>query len=486
LSDEPALARIDGDKKDLPLIISSRAVRSRYSPHAADLLLYPAAVGLGLLAGYSLLMDRPLVKLLLLLPAGVFALTVSPEKLFVGWLFCAPFLQGASGGGHHGHLFYKFLFLVPPVILVARMATGESRRPRLWIIDVLPGLYVAYILVRAQLLPSELSGADVSPRAIYTAIGMSVIGYYFAAFGRTSDRFPIAIVRALLWSGIVVALLALVDKAIVWNVWNTVEGGQGEPRRVTSTFSSATELGAYLGFGLVFAVAILAWKGPRSLRLPAILFIPVSLPAMFFTLTRGPVVAALAVTVVIALIANRARWPSLLLFATVAILVFAAWGQISSTSVYQQRLGVTETLRARAKIEHVSIELFREKPLFGWGYNTFNKAEQTVPSRDPRYDYLTSHNTFLTVLDELGLVGLALLLLPWATIGWRAISAAWRGQAERWIVGGCVGVAAAYAIGAFTYDARFFSLVTALPWIALGVARNRLAKREAGTESVDP
>ena len=108
-----------------------------------------------------------------------------------------------------------------------------------------------------------------------------------------------------------------------------------------------------------------------------------------------------------------------------------------------------------------------------------------MPSRDPRFDFLTSHDTFLTVLDELGVVGLALLLLPWAVIGWRAISAAWRGQAERWIVGGCVGVAAAYAIGAVTYDARFFSLVNALPWIALGLARNRLARREAGIASAE-
>jgi O-Antigen ligase len=468
------------------LIISSRAVRSRFSPYSSDLLLYPAAVGLGLLAGYSLLMDRPLLKLLVLLPALGFAVTVSSEKLFVGWLFCAPFVQGPSGGQDQGHVFFKFLFLVPPLILLARMATGERRRSRPWVIDVLPALYVAYIVVRVQLLPSELSGADASPRAIYTAVGMSIICYYFAAFARTSDRFPIAVANSLLWSGIVVAVLALVDEATAWNVWNVDEGGHGTlPRRVVSTFTSATALAAYLGFGLVFAAAILAWKGPRSLRLPAILFIPLSLPAMLFTLTRGPTVGALLVTVVIALVANRARWPSTLVFATAAILVFAAWGQISSTPVYQKRLGVTETVQTRDEIQRVSLALFREKPIFGWGYNTFDEAKLTVPGRNPQFDGLTSHNTFLTVLDELGVVGLALLLLPWAVIGWRAISAARRGQVERWIVGCCVGVTAAFAIGALTYDARFFSLVTALPWIALGIARNLLARREAGTESVE-
>jgi O-antigen ligase len=369
---------------------------------------------------------------------------------------------------------------------MARMAIGGVGHLRLRAVDALPALYLLFIVVRVRLFPSRFSGTDASLRGVYAAVGIGIIGFYFAAFAKTSDRFPMRVARSLLWSAIVVAVLALVDEATGWNVWTISEVGEGtQARRVVSTFTSPTALAAYIGASLVFAIAILAWRGPRSLRLPAILLIPLSIPAMFFTYTRGPVLGAAAVTVVIALIANRARWPSLLVFATVAIMVFAAWGHISSTAVYKERLGVTETLQTRNEIERVSLTLFREKPLFGWGYNTFDEAKLTVGSRDPRFDGLTSHNTFLTVLDELGVVGLVLLLLPWTVIGWRAVSAAWRGQAERWIVGGCVGVAAAYAIGALTYDARFFSLVAALPWVMLGVARNRLAKLEAGTESVE-
>jgi O-antigen ligase len=467
------------------LIISSRAVRSRFSPYSSDLLLYPAAVGLGLLAGYSLLMDPLLVKLLLLLPAVLFAVTVSPEKLFVGWLFCAPFVQGASGGDHPGHVFFKFLFLVPPLILLARMATDELRPFRLWAIDVLPALYLAYIVVRVQLLPSSFSGSDAVLRSVYSAVGIGIIGYYFAAFARTSDRFPLRVASSLLWGAIVVAVIALVDAATGWNLWNTQEYGEGTTtQRVVSTFTSSGAVGTYIGAGVVLAVAILAWKGPRSLRLPAILLLVVAVPALFFTYSRGPVIGAAAVAIFIALVANRARVPSLLLFATVAILVFGVWGQISSSAVYQERLGVTETVSTRDEIQRVTLKLFREKPVFGWGYNTFDKAKLTVPSRDPRFDGLSSHSTFLTVLAELGVVGLTLLLLPWIVIGYRAVSAARRGQAEGWIVGACVGVPAAVAIGALTYDIRFFGLVTALPWITLGLARKLLASPRTSFASV--
>ena len=274
---------------DPALILSSRAVRSRYSPHASDLMLYPAAAGLGLLAGYSVLMSPSLVKLLLLLPGLVFAVTVSPEKLFVGWLFCAPFVDGAASGDHSGHAFYRFLFLVPPVILLARMSTGELRRSRLWAIDLLPALYVAYIVVRVELLPSAFTGTAASPRGIYTGVGIAAISYYFAAFARTTDRFPVRVASSLLWSGIIVSVLALVDAATGWNLWNTVEAGEGTAtRRVVSTFASPGALGAYIGAGVVFSVAILAWNGPHSLRRPAILLIPLSIPALFFTLLARP------------------------------------------------------------------------------------------------------------------------------------------------------------------------------------------------------
>jgi O-antigen ligase len=467
------------------LIVSSRAVRSRYSPHASDLLLYAAAVGLGLLAGYSLLEEPRLLKLLLLLPAGVFALTVSPERLFVGWLFCAPFVQGASGGGQHGHVFYKFLFLVPPLILLTRMAMGQVRRAHFWLIDAVPALLLLYVAARVELFPSQFGGSEASLRGVYTGIGIGVIGYYIAAFAKTSDRFPVSIAKSLLWSGIIVAVLALVDAATGWNPWNTREAGQGTQfRRAVSTFTSSGALGAYLGTGLVIAVAILAWKGPRPLRLPAVLLIVVSVPAMFVTLSRGPVLGAAAVVVSMALVANRARWPSLLIFAAVALLVFAAWGKISSTTLYEQRFGVTETFRTRAEVQRESLALFREKVVFGWGYNTYDEAKLTLPNRDPRLDNITSHNTFLTVLVELGVVGLVLIFVPWIVIGWRAISMAVRGGAERWVVAGCVGVPAAYVIGALTYDARFFSLVTALPWITLGLARNLLASQRTSIESV--
>jgi O-antigen ligase len=184
-----------------------------------------------------------------------------------------------------------------------------------------------------------------------------------------------------------------------------------------------------------------------------------------------------------ALIANRARWPSLLAFATVGVLVFAAWGHISSSNIYQERLGVTATVTTREKIQHESVALFRQRPLLGWGYNTFDRIRGISPTRDTQIQNITSHDTYLTVLVELGVIGLALLVLPWVVISCRALAAARRGLVEPWMVAGCVGAAVSVWIGALTYDARFFPLISALPWITLGVARNLLGNRRTSVES---
>jgi O-antigen ligase len=464
-------------------VIFPPAASWRLPRRAPEFTLYAAAVGLAVLGGASLVTDARIAKILILLPALLLALTIQPEKLFVAWLFCAPLVQGAAAGDHPGHVLYKILFLGPPLILVARAATGALDLRDLWVIDALPALYVAWVLVSVHLVDPEFKGSSSSLRAIYFVVGVGIIAYYITAIGKTSDRFPTAVARALLWSGIVVAVLALVDAATGWNPWNTTIGGNGQVRRVASTFSGPPALGAYLGAGVAFAVAILLWNGPRSLRLPATLTIGLSITALFFTYTRGPILAIAGVSVFMALVANRARWPSLLAFATVGLLVFAAWGHISSSNIYKERLGVTATVTTREKIQHESVALFRQRPLLGWGYNTFDQLTGQSPTRDPQIQNITSHDTYLTVLVELGVIGLALLVLPWVMISRRAIAAARRGLVEPWIVAGCVGTAVSFWIGALTYDARFFPIITALPWITLGLARNVLGNRRTGVES---
>jgi O-antigen ligase len=455
------------------------------------LLVVAVAAVLAYEVGVSAATDQRLAKLIAIAPLLVLLLVLEPEKLFIGWLAAAPLVQGAASGDHHGHVFFKYLFLVPPLIMLARMAMGAVRVRGFWLVDALPGLYLGYILVSVRLFPSVYASPQHSTvKAIYQTIGIGIIAYYVAAFAKTSRRFPELVAGAFLWSGLVVAVLGVVNGVAHWTLWHnrvldTTTGSYSVVllSRAVATFQSPEELGIWVGAALAIAVAVLVWNGPRALKRPAIPLVFVSGPALYLTYTRAPALGAAVVVAAMLLLARRTRWATALAVGAAAVILFASWGAISSTSIYRNRLGVTQTATPRVALTHVALRLWREKPLFGQGYATFDQVKFTLPLPLNELHFvttLTSHDTYLTVLAETGLVGLFLLLVPWFVIGWRALSAGARGLVEPWIIASCLGATASYAIAAFATDARFFPLMWAIPWIALGLVRKVMADAGAG------
>lgn len=466
------------------MILPPLPVAESVLPRMRGTLVWPVGLVLGYVAGVSVATNPQLTRILFALPVLALALAIQPDKLFIGWLFIAPLVQGAANGAHSGHSVSKFFFLVLSILLIVRLGTGSIRIHGLWAIDALPALYFIYVLISGRLLHTPFTSAGATTlKAIYISIGIGIVTYYFVAFAKTSNRFPEMVAAAFVWSGVVVAASGIVDGLTGWNLWNQAVV-DGNIRRAVSTFQSPFEFGTYLGACVAFAVAILVFRGPRSLKLPSILLVGLSIPAFYFTYTRGPVLAVVIATALMVLIGKRARWTSVLVLATVGILVFASWGHLTSTAVYQERLG-TDTAKPREVLSDAALDLFRDRPLFGQGYATFDRVKLTLPIPPDQIKIVkttTSHNTFLTVLAELGAFGLALLVLPWLVIAWRAVAAGWGGVVEPWIVAGCVGTAAVYVIGAVTYDVKFFPLISALPWITLGLVRKTLGERGAGVE----
>jgi O-antigen ligase len=88
----------------------------------------------------------------------------------------------------------------------------------------------------------------------------------------------------------------------------------------------------------------------------------------------------------------------------------------------------------------------------------------------------TSHNTYLTILVELGFVGLAIFVIPWLVIPWRAIRGGMHDPRSMWFVLGSVSALFVFVAAANAGDFKFFSFVPAIPWILLGLLRrNQLA-----------
>jgi O-antigen ligase len=272
--------------------------------------------------------------------------------------------------------------------------------------------------------------------------------------------------------------MAIAEHYTSWNLWGQHYGDH--PARVVSTLSQPAVLGAFLGVGIVFATTVLVWDGPRNLRRLSVATLVATLPALYFTYTRGPILATFAVVMLLIAARPRARLVAAGVAALVGLVIAVSWGQISSSSLYRIRgPGETVNVRTRLVLSEASLHLAAQRPILGWGYGKFDAVKNSQQfntgtlREEQLYDY-TSHDTYLTVLVELGAVGLALLLLPWIVIGGMTLRALRWTTTSEWYSIALLGVLGVVGLTALTIDMRFFSFVPALAWIALGLLRRRL------------
>jgi O-antigen ligase len=163
------------------------------------------------------------------------------------------------------------------------------------------------------------------------------------------------------------------------------------------------------------------------------------------------------------------------------VAIAASWSQISASTLYRERVTNERNVQARVVIQDWSIKVFQERPVFGWGYGSFNivkRDAQLGSAGVPRvFETSTSHNTFLTILVESGTLGLTLFLLPWVSIFWGAVKNALAHPEVRWFLVGSLAALTVYFVTANVSDRRYFSLLPALAWMFLGILRRHQLAR---------
>jgi O-antigen ligase len=143
---------------------------------------------------------------------------------------------------------------------------------------------------------------------------------------------------------------------------------------------------------------------------------------IFFTASRGSFVALLASGLMIPL--TLGSWTTKQKLATVVLVVIGAAVAIKMvpekawTRLGETQSEITEgTMDARTVIWHAGLEVYEEHPFLGIGAGAFPIAaeQKTATAWAP-------HNTFLSVLVELGSVGFAIFAVMLFTL----VTAAWR------------------------------------------------------------
>jgi O-antigen ligase len=424
----------------------------------------------------SMLMAAPLAL-------GVLALyaTVRPDLLFVGWLAVAPFIQESARATEIGWVLTNVCYVLPIGVLLVRMTRSNSLAGNISWYDTIPALYVCMIILSQGMVDSlVLRQPSFYAQLLHEGVFVGPPLYYICAFGPLQRLSPRHVGIALLTSCSAVGALGIYEHFTHWTLWGAqlLSGGPGEPLRIVVTLGNVAVLGAFYGVGIVTATAILCWNGPRLLRHLSIATLVLALPALFFTYTRGGIVATVLVTAALVAMRPRLRVLAGVLVVLAGFVVWFSWGQITSNPLYQQRVAEAYNVQGREAQNKAALELASERPLLGWGYGRYDEVKNAnTPYAGPLassvYRY-TSHNTYLTILVELGITGLVLAYLPWLVVTSSAVRRFSSMPYPRWYTLSLLAIVAVVMLTAFTTDMRFFSFVPGLAWCSVGLLRRGL------------
>lgn len=238
--------------------------------------------------------------------------------------------------------------------------------------------------------------------------------------------------------------------------------------RVTSLFGDPSLYGRHLVLGICVILALLtARRGPRW---PLIGLLVILWAGLLFSYSQSSMVALLIVTAAVAVIMGDRTIRRAVAFVALAVVV-AACGFATYKLVDGQTLDDLTSDRTN-RIEY-TLRVAEHYPIAGVGVAGQPRVSRELAHSDRPTPVFVSHTTPLTVLAELGIVGL--ILYGWLMVGGtRTILAVGRRDTA-------IGLALGAAFLALFVHALFYSgfLEDPLTWVVLGVAAGWLVAQPA-------
>lgn len=184
--------------------------------------------------------------------------------------------------------------------------------------------------------------------------------------------------------------------------------------RTVGTFNNPAVFTSTLLFLTLLLVHLGMQRAAWLARLAGIVALSLAYLSVFLSFSRGSWLGATFVWIGLLVIYPRlmVRWTAV---ALAVMLILAGTLLVTEISWATTRLGDRDTAAGRVLSGATSIRMILERPWFGWGFGTYDIYDEQFKTRvgdlaiRPQE---TSHNTYLLITAEMGLVGLVLYLLP--------------------------------------------------------------------------
>jgi O-antigen ligase len=287
--------------------------------------------------------------------------------------------------------------------------------------------------------------------------------------------------KRLLWVAILTVIIQVAIGFVAWYAPQALPpewlGRAGS--RTTGTFGNAAVYSTTLMFLALLLFHEAMQSEPSKRRTVLLSVFALGLVGVVFTFSRGSWLAGAAVLLGLVLLYPKMTIRLTVLLATLGFILGITLLS-DEVEFAVQRLTTEETAEGRVVLLNAGLGMVESKPLFGWGYDTYDiyddEFKEPVGDIPVRSDN-TSHNTYMTLVVELGLFALLLYLFP-VTYWLLASLSVWgrlppHGFWSRRLLGIFWLVVVAHVIASNFMDMiRFRPFGTTMWWLALGLIAN--------------
>jgi O-antigen ligase len=319
--------------------------------------------------------------------------------------------------------------------------------------------FLAYLIVQAA---ATAFSQDPAQSLLFSKRLLLIGIVYFVATWITSETLAKRTMAVLLGAAVAVA---------IWGGIKLLIAPPGEIVRlgIFQFYMTTSEL-MMISFLMLLPFAVVPGV-PRTVRVAALIGIVPLLVALYATVTRGPLIAAVAGTLVVALLLNRKLLMFLLAGIVLMLLVASPYvaGRLESITNVHAHDNLT-----RLMLWRIGLESFREHPLIGVGDIDLGRliAEHHRPD-DPLEPLGHMHNIVMQFLVTHGAVGLTVILAMFAAVIiaeariYRRVRGWWFPRAA---AAGSIAVFVGFQIAGLTEWTFGDQEIVILFWLSIGLA----------------
>ena len=451
------------------------------------LIAISLSVGLGLSLGF--LSSRGDWLYAIILACTIPAVILFSTRPFLGvtiWLLLMPLSSALPNSILIYWVVHRMLIPVTLIMtILSRLTNVPKRQPfHIKFPDVCVLFLAAYIPVSFLFL-DNMSGDLV--RKFLDRMLIPII-MYLAVRSSHLDKKNIKILE---WTVLIVAIIQIsigfsswVFPSLLPRVWRhnigyRTAGSLGDPAVYTSL----------LAFCALLLINAAMQRKKDLIRFFYLIISGLCFLGVFISLSRGSWVGGVLVIVGLVIFFGK-KIIQVILSGGFVLLILAISLFSDQISMVTKRINEQQPIDDRIVVSDAMLQMVLEKPIMGWGYDSLNSNlanyYRNVGSASINIGFTTSHNTFLTVLTELGIVGFLLYILPFIWLLKQSINI-WNDKKEknndRWflLISIWLGCLQYFVVSNFM-DMRFFPIGLTLWWIILGLIANLVYDEDKVTE----